>query len=610
MTATAVSITTAPSHLDSWHCVVLCVVRCVGVQLRKLPRAAHELSFTSSRAPADPSAVRYNQEPSITSLSLDTQSQSSSVLSGFPAPLLNNTAGYSPDTGHYYPPPASQLFPAGAVDPRSRLGSNTSATGMAHAPRVTALPNPGYTRDVYGGARPSFIRTTDHISRSPSFATPLRRHPLSPTPSPSIGYTSPVRMEGAHPYGKNQAGNTPPFSPVVTHGALVYGDATAGAGSPIKVDIQAIIDKGFFLSDGEWTCYRRNYFSCVCSYGLTPHYPNANMQFIANGSTTSYQVFGFAMSISAMVAESDSQNIDLVQHTPKRDKGPTAKPEKVKMLPKPHQQAPNPLGMYSDHSMAGSSRAIYESGYGQTGQGPYATEHTFERIQFKQATANNGKRRAAQQYYHLLVELYVDVGSQNPGEGYIKIAERKSAKMIVRGRSPGHYQTERRGSTSSGPGGSSGMGSYSSSQVLPGDYGTGSSNLLSSAYQTSYEPRSGHYGTTRHPDIGLEPMIPADEAKAIDTAKEYQYYPSTIYEGVEPRHGIEMFPHRHEPDTMMSATTAAVDSAMSKVKHEYDNTLPSILYQAGPAYYPRNGNRFEGRPTSAGVYPTPLSQSG
>ncbi|KAI1298905.1 hypothetical protein F5Y03DRAFT_254809 [Xylaria venustula] len=558
--------------------------------------------------------MRYNQEPSITSLSLDTQSQAPSVLSSFPAPLLNATTGYSPDTGHYYPPTTSQLFPAATVDPRTRLGStnSTSPTGMAHAPRTTALPNPGYsTREVYAGPRPSFIRTADHISRSPStFATSVRHHPLSPTPSPSVGYTSPVRMD--HQYGKGQVVHTPPLMAMVVHGQLVYSDATTpGSGTPVKIDIQAVIDKGFFLSDGEWTCYRRNYFSCICSYGLTPHYPNATMQYIPTGSTASYQVFGFAMSISAVVSDSESpQNIDLVQHTPKRDKGPTAKPEKVRMLPKPHQQASNPMGLYSDHSMAGGSRAMYESGYGQSGQGPYATEHTFERIQFKQATANNGKRRAAQQYYHLVIELYVDVGTQSPGEQFIKVAERKSAKMIVRGRSPGHYQTERRGSTSSGPGGSSGMGSYSSSQVLGGDYGAGASNLLSSAYGGNYEARSGHYGTTRHHEIGMEPMIPAEEAKVIDTAKEYQYYPSTIYEGVESRQGIEMYPHRHESDAMLAATTSNADSSISKVKHEYDHTLPSIVYGPGSAYFPRNCNRFEGRTTSSGYYPTPLSQSG
>ncbi|KAI1434548.1 hypothetical protein GGR50DRAFT_400873 [Xylaria sp. CBS 124048] len=559
--------------------------------------------------------MRYNQEPSgLNSLSLESPSQPPPVVSGFPAPLLNTTTGYSPDTGHYYPPPTSQLYSATAVDPRSRLGSSNSAssTGMAHAPRTTALPIPGYSaRDVYAGSRPSFVRTADHMSRSASFATPLRRHPLSPTPSPNISFTSPVAMEGVHQYGKSQAASIPPLMPLTVHGQLAYSDATTpGTGTHVKVDIQGVIDKGFFLAEGEWTCYRRNYFSCVCSYSLTPYYPNATMQYLPTGSSTPYQVLGFAMSISAVVSDSDSQSIDLVQHTPKRDKGPTMKPEKVRLLPKPPQQSSH-LGLYQDHhAMTGSSRPIYDGGYSQSGQAPFASEHTFERIQFKQATANNGKRRAAQQYYHLVVELYVDVGTQNPGDQYIKIAERKSAKMIVRGRSPGHYQTERRGSTSSGPGGSSGMGSYPGSQGLGGEYATGSSSLLPSAYSGAYDARSGHYNATRHPEIGMEPMIPAEEAKAIDTTKDYQYYPSTIYDGVEQRQGIEMFSHRNEPDTMMNTSGSAVDPSISKVKNEYDYTLPSLVYQTGNAYYPKSCSRFEGRATSAGLYPTPLSQSG
>ncbi|KAI1177439.1 hypothetical protein F4777DRAFT_205442 [Nemania sp. FL0916] len=480
---------------------------------------------------------------------------------------------------------------------------------MAHTPRTTTLPHPSYNaREIYGGPRPGFNRNTDHISRPSSFTTSIRRQPLSPTPSPNIGFTSPVRMEGGHQYGKSSAGTTPPLGPLVTHGQLSYNDGSAqGSGAHVKIDVQGIIDKGFFLSDGEWTCYRRNYFSCICSFNLTPHYPNVSMQYLPTGSATPYQVFGFAMSISAIISDNSSQNIELVQHTPKRDKGPTAKPDKVKLWPKSSQHGSHALGLYPDHTMPGSSRAIYDGGYGQTGQGPFATEHTFERIQFKQATANNGKRRAAQQYYHLIVELYADVGSHS-GDQYIKIAERKSEKMIVRGRSPGHYQNERRGSTSSGPGGSSGMGSYSSSQVIGGDYGTGSSSILPNAYSGGYESR-GHYSANRHHNIGMDPLIPADDAKAIDTTKDYQYYPSTIYENVEPRHeGIEMFSHRDGLNTMLTATTSIVDSAMSKVKHEFDQT-PSI-YQPGAAYFPRNCGRFEGRPTSAGYYPTALSQSG
>ncbi|OTB03714.1 hypothetical protein M426DRAFT_23448 [Hypoxylon sp. CI-4A] len=533
-----------------------------------------------------------------------------SVLGGFSAPLLNTTTtGYSPDTGSFYSP-ASQIFSGIDVrPPRLSSNSSTSSTGMAHANRSAALPNPAYNvRDLYSGARPSFGRATEH-TRSPSFAAPLRRHPLSPTPSPSISFTSPVRMDASQ-YGKSGGSHIPPLMAMTTSGQLVYGDS----GAPIKIDIHGTIDKGFFMSEGDWTCYRRNYFSCICSYSLSPYVPNTTMQYAPNGSSQSYQVFGFAMSISAVVSDSDSHTIDLVQHTPKRDKGPVQKPEKVRLTPKQPQQTPHPLLYPDHHNIPGGGRPLYEGGYGQSAQGSYPSEHTFERIQFKQATANNGKRRAAQQYYHLVVELYADVGNQAQ-EQFMKIAQRKSAKMIVRGRSPGHYQTERRGSTSSGPGGSSGMGGYPGSQVLPSEYGGGGSSLLSGGYGSSggYDTRAAHYGTTRHRELPLEPIIPTEEAKAIDNTKEYQYYPATIYEGTDSGRGVEVFNHRNDPDTLMHPAPPTTDPVGSKVKHEYEGPLPSLFYNPGSAYYPRGCSQFEGKPTSAGYYPTMpamLPQSG
>ncbi|KAK4205884.1 hypothetical protein QBC37DRAFT_463865 [Rhypophila decipiens] len=157
------------------------------------------------------------------------------------------------------------------------------------------------------------------------------------------------------------------------------------------------------------------------------------------------------MSTSAVVADNDSQAIELVQHTPKRDKGPVAKPEKVRLSPKAPQPSHRPL----NNSMYGVADPDGGMPHGDcpAPENSTPTEHAFERIQFKQATANNGKRRAAQQYYHLLVELWANCGRQNGGDQFVKIAYKKSARMIVRGRSPVHYQTGRRGITSSGPGG-------------------------------------------------------------------------------------------------------------------------------------------------------------
>ncbi|KAI1881449.1 hypothetical protein JX265_000275 [Neoarthrinium moseri] len=424
-------------------------------------------------------------------------------------------------------------------------------------------------------------------------------------------------MDSSQYAPKGQA-NIPPLQPVVTHGQLVY--VQGHSHTPVKIDIHGTIDKGFFLSDGEWTCYRRNYFSCICSYSLTPNVSGIAMQslngiamqYTPNGSATAYDVYEFAMTISAVVAESDSHNIELVQHTPKRDKGPISRPDRVKLSPKQPTPTPHPLGgMYTDtHRLGAGSSA--GSLYGEYSQSPggHPNEHTFERIQFKQATANNGKRRAAQQYYHLVVELYANVGELGRGapHEWMKIAQRKSAKMIVRGRSPGHYQSERRGSTSSGPGGSSGtLGSYSGSQVP--DYGGGSSMLGTSYGGSGYDPRSTHhYGNSRHHDLHMDQVMSPEEAKVIDNAKEYQYYPTPIYEGTDIREGIPMFSPRNDQDSVIPSLSRSADPpASSRLKHEHEPSLPSIFYHPGPAYYGQGCSRFEGKSSSAGYYPIPQS---
>ncbi|CAG8673815.1 5168_t:CDS:2 [Dentiscutata erythropus] len=116
----------------------------------------------------------------------------------------------------------------------------------------------------------------------------------------------------------------------------------------------------------------------------------------------------FLLGITARVSNSDKK-IELVQHTPKRDKGPQMVP-----VPKPIRAGGN-LNL----SSVGSNSNIV----------------TFERIQFKTATANNGKRRAAQQYYVVMVDLYAQTEN---GEQF-RVATSTSAPLVVRGRSPGHY---------------------------------------------------------------------------------------------------------------------------------------------------------------------------
>ncbi|KAI9318617.1 hypothetical protein BX666DRAFT_1812044, partial [Dichotomocladium elegans] len=178
------------------------------------------------------------------------------------------------------------------------------------------------------------------------------------------------------------------------------------------VRIHSKMDRGFFLADNDWTCYRRNYFqvsSAFSIHGVGHYYADHEPPcLVRTDDGLFYPVRRFLLGITARVSNSDKR-IELVQHTPKRDKGPQTTP-----MPKPITPGGN-LNM----SSVGANQNIV----------------TFERIQFKTATANNGKRRAAQQYYVCVIELYAetDQGQQ------IKVASCQSAPLVVRGRSPGHY---------------------------------------------------------------------------------------------------------------------------------------------------------------------------
>ncbi|OJZ80177.1 hypothetical protein ASPFODRAFT_148182 [Aspergillus luchuensis CBS 106.47] len=244
---------------------------------------------------------------------------------------------------------------------------------------------------------------------------------------------------------------SPPFDDTMLILPVVSGT------SFIKPEILAEIHKGFFQVDDKWTCYRRNYFSISCSFTLQP-WSSAPL-YVKLSDQRTERITRFAMSISAMVNQQVGEIRDLVQHSPKRDKQSGRKPGKVILRPcQPaplvlsHQVSSNSIqhGLSIGYQFAEMPRG-YEvyPGVAQPSQPP--NRHTFERIQFQKATANNGKRRAQQQYYNLVVELYAEIASSVRGAGsqWIRVARRVSHPMVVRGRSPSHFKDDRRDSPTS-----------------------------------------------------------------------------------------------------------------------------------------------------------------
>ena len=416
----------------------------------------------------------------------------------------------------------------------------------------------------------------------------------------------------------------------------------------VTPEVHAKVEKGFFLSsvDHKWTCYRRNYFSVACSFDLHPTVNNGRMYLTRNNSSEQIQAMG--MRLSAAVDGSNGKSIELVQHTPKRDNGPKNKIEVVKVTPSPTSgstvsphgiyQVPltsfHPTGMVPSpclplqNSAEGSASPSSNSGASQISSGYYGNgtahlpipgqniTHTFERVQFKQATANNGKRRASQQYFHLIVELFADVRkgtSDTPS--WVKVAQRVSEKIVVRGRSPSHYQNEgQNGQAARGGGGGGGNGYNGMGGGSYGSLNAGGFRSIGGSFGGSLGAvggyRASHYGYNASSDGSASSpgsveggavdsdhpmdlvMSDADRA-GIQDHEGYQYYPGPIYEGALPQLPVPKI----ESGTRGATDLRDYRHPQYAVKAEYTDAVPGTQWQMGGC------GRFQGVESSRGYFP-------
>jgi meiosis-specific transcription factor NDT80 len=291
-----------------------------------------------------------------------------------------------------------------------------------------------------------------------------------------------------------------------------------------------------------------------------------------------------AMCLSAAVDGSTGKNIELVQHTPKRDKGPQTAIQITKLAPTPpggklpqlhdsHGYSHN-LPSFSQGSSTFASpylplQAIQEASSSQH-QGdqpptsPTANQHTFERVQFKSATANNGKRRAQQQYYHLIIELYVDIRlSHERSPNWVKVAQRASSQVVVRGRSPSHYSNEGPHSTGSrGSGGASGGSGIGPMGGSGGAYGSAGFNRpLGPGF--SYANFGGAYRGGTQYSLNIYPSGSKSESSA-----------SSISGG-----SVDTFPENSR-STILSSNVEEEDGAPVETNYNGYQYYPSPLYDA------------------------------
>ncbi|KAL1955263.1 hypothetical protein VTO42DRAFT_8861 [Malbranchea cinnamomea] len=342
-----------------------------------------------------------------------------------------------------------------ALHPPSSLSSLQHSSSMLPGgimARGESYPMPySMTRNLYSLSNSGAF---NDMSRYTSYATSRTYDMPTSTPtSLTFGHQNSIPVaRSTRPTSSNS--DSPPFNETLVLHPIITGNQTT-----IHPEIIAKIQRGFFQADEKWTCYRRNYFSVSCSFSLRPWAQSTPLYLRLSSHTA--EIRSFAMSISAVVNGQENETRELVQHTPKRDKQSERKPGKVTLsatqppsllLNRGHQQNQITFGVPPQTSPI----LDYSSSYATQQATQPPTTHTFERIQFQKATANNGKRRAQQQYYNLVVELFAEISHNGLEPQWVLIAKRLSHPMVVRGRSPGHYKDGRRDSTSMGPNGDSG----------------------------------------------------------------------------------------------------------------------------------------------------------
>lgn len=340
--------------------------------------------------------------------------------------------------------------------------SYVHGTTAAAPPNLTGTNRPlgeSYSAISYPGNRGPF---------PPSHSTPHETHRYAPSFSPSQSVDAPTSALSSPgtAYSDGRSTHSTPDAPPFEPTKVIYPLVAGSSQTVIRPDLEAKIHKGFFQVDNKWTCYRRNYFSVSCSFSLRPSVPNVPL-YLQRPSSSVELVQCFKVLISAKTQDTNGQEGEvrnLVQHTAKRDKATETVPVPAHLQPKPAPSlAMNPVSGGNNSMYGSQSSSDIDWSYPVSAmQAPQQSSctHTFERIQFQKATANNGKRRAQQQFYHLVVELFAEIATHpgdRKGAELVKIATKQSFPMVVRGRSPGHYKDARRDSSSSlGPGDGSG----------------------------------------------------------------------------------------------------------------------------------------------------------
>lgn len=256
----------------------------------------------------------------------------------------------------------------------------------------------------------------------------------------------------------------PPFQPTTQHRAVYCGDTF----ERVKPVMSTRIDRGFEVGEhGNWIGYKRNYFTLV----LTFHFDGWDFdRFLRSrfyiyddkdGTERKVNISYFALSIVAKCLDPEVP-IGLVQHTPKRDKGPQYSPPIYPAIPgelpdhhtvKASCNKRNGSKIQSMNRIFNFDRAEY---YRDKGLDQYKDASVlkgypsdqlvrvarFERIQFT-GSIRVKATSIMHKYFTLNLELLGIVEDENHHIQPVLVASSQSAPLLIRGRSPSNYHKDK-----------------------------------------------------------------------------------------------------------------------------------------------------------------------
>ena len=214
----------------------------------------------------------------------------------------------------------------------------------------------------------------------------------------------------------------------------------------LMVDIDARMHGTFTLVDGVVTGYRRNYIKAGASFSLRDQssgsWDGSDCYMILNDDSDNQllRIDEFMIRLSAKKSSVFvDPHVDIFMHLPLEQPivppmtvirpsiEPTPRRLEIAML-QGHPRLPKNTDMQSTENLRGRRPSIMTDDQHQDCV-------IFDRLQFKQSTANNGKRADIQQYFYLKLEV---IARLEDGRIF-PIAETVSDSLIIRGRSPGHF---------------------------------------------------------------------------------------------------------------------------------------------------------------------------